>query len=324
MRGEAKWPPFNFFYIFADPLLPLFDAPAISRHQSPWPSCGLQNFLIAIGLLSGPDAVDGWEIGRSPVKGWQFIPLFMNMSSHVVRQILSGWSILHQTRYHGCLKSLTSWEGNPSIVQKAFISTSELCFSCTGDAFWLDLCHCVSKRLKEKQKAHQSSGPGTRSKAVKSRTSAPNNMGAMSTAQRLNLRKKWVNVCGGKGETYPPLKLTVRWHFYNLKLIFHKTGGRLFIPGMVPLLKGWLVVDSIYTTLLITIRVCIAPFAAQELCTTLMSLKASGSTFGRTQPQSNWDHGTVPVRFVQFFHFRKKRHITSFPKGKKINFLIPS
>ena len=130
----------------------------------------------------------------------------MNMSSQVVRQILCGWSIPHQTRYHGCLKSLTSWEGNPSIVQKAFISTSELCFSCTGDALWLDLCHCVSKRLKEKQKAFQSSAPGTRSKAVKSRTSAPNNMGAMSTAQRLNLRKKWVNVCGGKGETYPPLE----------------------------------------------------------------------------------------------------------------------
>ena len=31
----------------------------ICRHQSPWPNCGLQNLLIAIGLLSGPDAVDG-------------------------------------------------------------------------------------------------------------------------------------------------------------------------------------------------------------------------------------------------------------------------
>ena len=153
------------------------------------------------------------------------------MSSQVVRQILCGWSSLHQTTM-AASKSLTSWEGNPSIVQKAFISTSELCFSCTGDAFWLDLCHCVSKRLKEKQKAHQTSAPGTRSKAVKSRTSAPNNMGAMSTAQRLNLRKKWVNVSGGKGETYPPLKLTVRWHFYNVEVDFPLQGaGRSF--------QGW-------------------------------------------------------------------------------------
>ena len=328
-EGGGQMATIQFLLYICRPAPPSFWWLAISRHQSPWPSCGLQNFLIAIGLLSGPDAVDGWEIRRSPVKGWQFIPLFTNMSSQVVRQILCGWSILHQTRYHGCLKSLTSWKGNPSIVQKAFISTSELCFSCTGDALWLDLCHCVSKRLKEKQKAHQSSAPGTRSKAVKSRTSAPNNMGAMSTAQRLNLRKKWVNVCGGKGETYPPLKLTVRWHFYNVEVDFPSQGAKLFIPGMVPmvpLLKGFMVVpggwlNSHYLNYL-TIRVATTPFAAQELCTTLMSFKASGSTFGRTQPQSNWDHGTVPVASCSSFIPKKKHIYTSFPRGKRINSLM--
>lgn len=215
-------------------------------------------------------------------------------------------------------KSLTSWEGNPSIVQKAFISTSELCFSCTGDAFWLDLCHCVSKRLKEKQKAHQTSAPGTRSKAVKSRTSAPNNMGAMSTAQRLNLRKKWGQRQWWERWNLPSLETHREVTFLQCRSWFSFAGGRPFIPGMVPLLKGFLVVDSIYTTLLITIRVATAPFAAQELCTTLMSFKASGSTFGRTQPQSNWDHGTVPVRFVQFFHFQTKNiYIHRFQRGKR-------
>lgn len=42
----AEWPPFNFFYIFADPLLPLFDGLQFQDPNRPGPAVASRTFLL--------------------------------------------------------------------------------------------------------------------------------------------------------------------------------------------------------------------------------------------------------------------------------------